>query len=200
MARQRWMRLLYTLVGAAWLAAGTAWAGDTVVVERVVAVINSEIILLGDVRDRAALLGQPIEENALLDPRALADKQLHQIVDRMVDDVLILQQANELKLAIEKAEVDRAIDEVRKQNGLSEEQFREVLQQQGYSWDNYRQELRKQLLRFKVINTAVRAHVNISEEDVRSFYNQSVRQAGGNRSAHLRHVLIAVPEIGRAHV
>ena len=189
-----WLRTLWALVGVVWLGmAGTARAGDSVVVERIIAVINNEIILLSDLRDRATLLGQPIDDAVLLNPHALGDRQIRQLLDRMVDDALILQQAHELKLTIEKAEVDRAIDEVRKQNGLSEDQFRDVLGQQGYSWESYRHELRNQLLRFKVINTAVRAHVNISDEDVRSFYNQSVRQAGGNRSAHLRHVLIAVP-------
>lgn len=196
-ARHGWMRTLGALGGVLWLAmAGTAQAGapgEGVVVERIIAVINNEIVLLSDLRDRATLLGTPLDDNVLLNPHALGDKQIRQLLDRMVDDALILQQAHELKLAIEKVEVDRAIDEVRKQNGLSEDQFREVLSQQGYSWESYRHELRNQLLRFKVINTAVRAHVNISEEDVRSFYNQSVRQAGGNRSAHLRHVLIAVP-------
>lgn len=193
-ARNGWMKTLGALVGVVWLGAlGTARAGDIVVVERIIAVINNEIILLSDLRDRATLLGQPIDEQVLLNPQALSDRTIRQLLDRMVDDALILQQAHELKLTIEKAEVDRAIDEVRKQNGLSEDQFREVLGQQGYTWEGYRHELRNQLLRFKVINTAVRAHVNISEEDVRSFYNQSVRQAGGNRSAHLRHVLIAVP-------
>ena len=194
MARHGWRRTLCALAGVVWLgAAGTAQAGDTVVVERIIAVINNEIILLSDLRDRATLLGQPLDDNVLLNPHALGDRQIRQLVDRMVDDSLILQQAHELKLTIEKAEVDRAIEEVRKQNGLSEEQFRDVLSQQGYNWDSYRHELHNQLLRFKVINTAVRAHVNISEEDVRSFYNQSIRQAGGNRSVHLRHVLITLP-------
>jgi peptidyl-prolyl cis-trans isomerase SurA len=192
--QNRWMRTLCALMGVVWLGtAGTAQAGDSVVMERIIAVINNEIILLSDLRDRATLLGQPIDDAVLFNPRALSDRNIRQLLDRMVDDALILQQAHELKLTIEKAEVDRAIEEVRKQNGLSEEQFRDVLSQQGYSWDSYRHELRNQLLRFKVINTAVRAHVNISEEDVRSFYNQSVRQAGGNRSVHLRHVLIAMP-------
>ncbi|HEX2572852.1 MAG TPA: peptidylprolyl isomerase [Polyangia bacterium] len=188
------MRIVGALVGVLGLGAlGTARAGESVVVERVIAVINNEIILLSDLRDRATLLGQPLDERVLYNPQALGDRQIRQLLDRMVDDSLILQQAHELKLTIEKAEVDRAIEEVRKQNGLSEDQFREVLSQQGYSWDSYRHELRNQLLRFKVINTAVRAHVNISDEDVRSFYNQSVRQAGSNRSVHLRHVLITVP-------
>lgn len=154
------------------------------VVDRVAAVVNSEIILLSEVREHAAQLGVPGDD----------DKALRPVLDRMIDDALVLQQADELKLTVEQAEIDKAIDEVRKNNHLDEQQFRQALTEQGFTEEAFRRDMRKQILRLKVINTAVRSRTNVSDEDVRAYYERMVRQSGGHREAHVRHLLVAVPE------
>jgi peptidyl-prolyl cis-trans isomerase SurA len=189
---------------AAPLLAGAAFAAPPVAsstpekvatIERIVAVVNAEIVLLSEAKDRAAQLGQPIDDHGTtLAEKRQAETALHTIVDRMVDDILVLQQAGELKLTVEESEVDRAVDEVQKQNKLDHDQFVHALSEQGYSIGTYRKDLRKQLLRLKVVNTAVRARINITDEVVKAFYEQSARQAGVHRQAHVRHVLVVVPE------
>jgi peptidyl-prolyl cis-trans isomerase SurA len=165
-----------------------------VTVERIVAVVNSNIILLSEAKERASQMGQPIDDKATdLAGKRAAELALKQIVERMVEDDLVLQQASELKLSVEDSEIDRAVDEVRKQNNLDESTFAQALASQGYTLASYRKDLRRQLLRLKVVNTAVRSRINVTDEDVRAFYDQTSRQAGGHRQAHVRHVLIAVP-------
>ncbi len=153
-------------------------------VERIAAVVNQEIILLSEVKERAAMLAQAGE---------VGEGQLKQLVERMVEDVLVVQQAVELKLTVEEAEIDRAADEVMKQNHLDAAQFKEALSAQGYTLAAYRRDLRRQLLRLKVINAAVRSHISISDDELKAFYEQSARQSGGRRQSHLRHVLVALP-------
>ncbi len=164
-----------------------------VTVERIVAVVNSEIILLSDARDRGVGAGITVEEKGTPAERRTAEQALKPVVERMVEDVLVQQQAAELKLTVEEAEVDRAVEEVRKQNNLDPESFQQALAGQGYTIAAYRKDLRRQILRLKVINTAVRSHINVSDEEVKAFYEQSARQSGGHREAHVRHVLVKVP-------
>lgn len=183
------------LIGARPAVAAPVAAAAGTTIERIVAVVNSEIVLLSEAKDRAAQLGQPIDDHGgSLAEKRQAEQQLKAVVDRMVDDALVLQQAGELKLAVEEAEIDRAVDEVMKQNKLDRDAFAHALSEQGYSLTAYRKDLRRQLLRLKVINTAVRSRINVSDEDVKAFYEQNARQAGVHRTAHVRHVLVAVPD------
>jgi peptidyl-prolyl cis-trans isomerase SurA len=146
------------------------------------------------VREKALQLGMPaLEERGPAEARRRAEKQLRPVLDRMIDDALVLQQATELKLNVTDAEVTRGIDEIKKQNNLDDEQFIAALAQQGFTKESYHEEMRRQLVRLKVINTAVRSHINVTDEDVRAFYDQSSRKAGGKREAHVRHVLLTIP-------
>lgn len=162
-------------------------------IERVVAVVNSEIILLSEVRDRAAQMGQPVDESGPPEQRRAVQKMLRQVLDKMVDDALVIQQASELKLTVEDAEIDRAVDEVKKANNLDSAAFAQALSEQGFTVGSFRRDMRKQILRLKTINTAVRSRLSLTEEDLKAFYEQTVRQMGGHREAHVRHILVAVP-------
>jgi peptidyl-prolyl cis-trans isomerase SurA len=192
--RPRTVALLVALAAAAAAPSRTRAAAEPPTIERIAAVVNSEVILYSEVKERAAQSGTPIDEGATPESHAKAQQVARQVLDKMVDDTLILEQASDLKLSVEVAEVDRAIEEVKKQNNLDGAQFEQALGEQGYTLASYRKDLKRQILRLKVVNTAVRARINVSDEEVRAFYDQSARQSGGHRQAHVRHVLVLVPD------
>ena len=163
---------------------------DPVTIERVVAVVNDEVILLTELNDKALQLsGQRLDDST-----PDGHKKLRQVLDRMVDDTLALQQASTLKLSVDDPEIDRAIDEVKNSNHLDNDGLKAALAEQGYTYASFRKDMRRQILRLKVVNTAVRSRINITDEEVRAFYEQNARQAGGgNRQAHIRHIQLGVP-------
>jgi peptidyl-prolyl cis-trans isomerase SurA len=103
-----------------------------------------------------------------------------------------------MMITVSSLEVDQAIDNVRRQSGLEENRFWEAVREQGFTDAQYRQDVRKQLLRLKVINQRVRSRVNISEETVRETYEDRVRQ--GRRSQRFRasHIFFPLPETASA--
>jgi peptidyl-prolyl cis-trans isomerase SurA len=189
-ARERKIGAALVLALAAWLAAATA-ARAAKTIERVVAVVNDEIVLDTELEQWAAPLyrGGDIDS---AEGRKAWDAHKRKVLDQMIDSKLVLGQANELKLSVTSEEVDRAIEEVKRQNKLDDAQFAEALKQQGFSLDSYRKNLRKQILELKVVNTAVRSRVSVGDDEVRAAYHQSERQMSGERQAHLRQILIAV--------
>jgi peptidyl-prolyl cis-trans isomerase SurA len=116
-----------------------------------------------------------------------------QVLERLIDDELILQQAAELKLSITSEQIDASIEEIKKQNSLTDEQLREALRQQGMTLANYRADLRRQLLRYKVLNIAVGSRVNVSDDEVRAYYERHVKD-GSNVQVRASHVFVAIPE------
>jgi peptidyl-prolyl cis-trans isomerase SurA len=186
------------LVGLALvLAAGPARAR---VVERVAAVVGDAIVLASEVEERVApMLG---DVNQIHDPdkrAARAAALRREVLDRLIDDELILQQANELKLSIGNEQIDASIEEIKKQNNLTDEQLREALRSQGMTMAAYRADLRRQLLRFRVLNIAVGSRVNVSDDEVRAYYERHMKD-GSNVQVRASHVFIAIPEGADAQV
>jgi parvulin-like peptidyl-prolyl isomerase len=163
------------------------------VIERVVAVVNDDIILDSELEQfvgpqyRGPDPGTPEGKKAW-------DEAKRKALDALIDGRLVQQQAAELKLSVTPEEVDRAVEQIKTQNHLEDSQFAEALKAQGFTMESYRKTLRKQILELKVVNTAVRARVAVGDDEVRAAYKQSERSMAGDRQSHLRQILVAVPE------
>jgi peptidyl-prolyl cis-trans isomerase SurA len=190
--------------GAAFLALAAALAAAPAararVVERIAAVVGDAIVLASEVEERVAPLMTDVNQIPDPDKRAARAAALRrEVLDRLIDDELIVQQAAELKLSISDEQVDASIEEIKKQNNLTDEQLREALRSQGMTMASYRADLRRQLLRFRVLNIAVGSRVNVSDDEVRSYYDRHMKD-GSNVQVRASHVFIAIPDGADAQV
>lgn len=165
------------------------------VVDRVVAVVNDEVILLSEVDQMAGPTYREPVDLSTLEGRRKFDAHRRKVLDSLIEKQLIAQKAKEMKIQVTMDEVRRAVEEVKKNNGLDDAQFKEALRQQGFSMDGYQKQLRQQLLELKVINQEVRSRISIADEEVRAHYAQSARQSAGDESQiHLRQIFLALPK------
>ena len=169
-------------------------------VERVIAVVNDEAVLLSDLRRRAT----PYLEHALRGTESEVEKKARikslydQLAQQLIDEELIEQTARKMMITIASLEVDQAIENVRRQSGLEETRFWEAVREQGFTDKQYREDVRKQLLRLKVINQRVRSRVNISEETVRETYEDRVRTARRSQRIRAAHIFFPLPDTASA--
>lgn len=168
-------------------------AASAAVIDRVVAVVNDEIILETELEQFAAPQYRGPDPNTPEGKKAW-DETKRKALDTLIDGKLMQQQASELKLSVTPDEVDRAVQQVKEQNHLDDATFVEALKQQGFSLESYKKTLKKQILELKVLNTAVRSRVSVGDDEVRQYYQQNARLMSGDRQAHLRQILIAVPD------
>lgn len=172
-----------------------ARAGQAFVVDRVVAVVNDQIILASELDTRLLPLLGDLE--GIRDPaeqRRRLDKLRAQMLEDMINEELIVQAAQEARIDVETADINAAIEDIKKQNNLDDRALAEALAAQGYTMSQYRQDLRRQLIRFKAMNQLVRARVNVTDEDVRARYDAMVRRSESVSAVRLAHILIAVPD------
>ena len=156
--------------------AGIAHAAvDTV--DRIVAVVNDEIILLSEL----AVFSGPFEERAAQeapDPvgRALARREVRQkILDEMVGDRLVSSEAQMLGLSVAEREVDAEIARIKRENNLDDEKLRKQLAQQGMDEKMLREQLRRLRLRQKVTEVRVQPRVAVSDGEVRRYYDDNFK-------------------------
>ncbi len=163
------------------------------VVERVVATVNNDAIFLSDLRTRAApFLPQVADAPTEAQRKARLKELYEELLTLLIDEKLIRQIASQSGIRVTDADVDLAIENLRMQNNMTEEQFQEALDAQGFALAEYRQDLKKQLIRLKVMNERVRARVNITEEEVRARYEERARESGSDIRYQVSHVLIPV--------
>jgi parvulin-like peptidyl-prolyl isomerase len=188
-------------LAVALLAPAVAFAQDAkrtpatpMTLERVSAVVNDTVILESEVVQRAAPMLAEIDSVAA-DERAREWRQiLRKTLDSMVEEELIIEAANEAKLEVADDEVQRAIDEIKRQNKLTDRQLEQALSQQGTTMPQYRRDVRRQILRLRAVSTLVRPRVQIGDEEVRSRYDRLSGQSSTVTEVRLRHILVALPD------
>lgn len=162
------------------------------IVDRVVATINDEIILNSELMMRVAPLAFELNKISDLKERRRRETKLtSQVLAEMINEELVSQAASSAKLEVGAKEVEAAITDLKRQNKLDDEQLKEALRMQGYSMSSYRKDVRSQIVRMRAVNTLVRPKVSITDDDVRAKYDANARRAAQVSEVHLQHILIA---------
>jgi peptidyl-prolyl cis-trans isomerase SurA len=153
------------------LSAGAAFPR---VIDGVVALVNGEPITFSEVRESVSEgMGIPVgDADALLreerDPRAVL-----RWIEALVDSVLVRKELEKMGQPIGEGEIDRAIESVRKANGMSEAQFAELLGREGVSLPAYRRRLRWQMERGAIVRARKFKEVSVTESEVRDHFRES---------------------------
>lgn len=163
-------------------------------VDRVAAVVNGEVIALSEVRARAAPeLSRAAQERDPVRRGQFQKEILTRALDALIGDKLLEQQLRELQIDVSEQEIDIGMEDVKRQNGLDDAQFENLLRNEGYTLASYRQFMKKHLARLKLINLKVRSKVKITEEDLKTEYTRFSKLETEDVEVHARHLLVQLP-------
>jgi peptidyl-prolyl cis-trans isomerase SurA len=162
------------------------------VIERVVAVVNGDPLLLSELRTRAAPFLARVMQSPEMQRMQLMQQLYGDLLTQLVDERLLEQEARKLSISITSVDVERAIQNVQRQSGMKDAEFWEAVRGQGFQPEQYKSDVRRQLVRLKVINQKVRSRINITEEDVRRRYDEQLRVARKSATFHVSHVFLQV--------
>ncbi|MEW5737984.1 MAG: SurA N-terminal domain-containing protein [Myxococcota bacterium] len=121
----------------------TALAADVVLLDRIVAVVDLHAITKRSVDARARELAPPAS-----DPATLTEAR-KQALTSLIEEHLIAEDAEKAGVSVDSEDVDRALEAVAQQNGLTVEQLFVEAKKQGLEKDVYRASVRRQLLEGK---------------------------------------------------
>ena len=161
-------------------------------VDRVVAVVNKDVILQSDVDELVELIGP--QELRGLQGTELAEAEVQltlDVVDGLIANKLIDQAMDRAAIEVSDRDVEAAIQDVAKSNGLTIERLFGELEKQGLDPQEYRVELKKQLRQYQFMNLEIRARVEVSDEDVRAAWLQATAGRQGESAWRLNRILLA---------
>ncbi len=131
------MKLIVSLLAATLLASTAFAANGPVEVDRIVAVVNSEVITRADLRMRVAQVTRQLSRQGT--PLPAADVLEKQVLERQIIERLQLQLAAETSLRIDDVTLDRAVGRIADSNRLSMTEFRKALEEDGLAWGRVRE-------------------------------------------------------------
>jgi len=153
------------------LSAGAAFPR---VIDGVVALVNEEPVTYSEVRESVSEgMGIPVgDADALLreerDPRVVL-----RWIEALVDSVLVRKELEKQGQSIPEGEIGKAVESVRKANGMSEAQFAELLGKEGISLPAYRRRLRWQMERGAIVRARKFKEVTVTESEVHDYFRES---------------------------
>ncbi|MCM5570295.1 peptidylprolyl isomerase [Burkholderiaceae bacterium FT117] len=177
--------------GQASPAPGNGGAGGIRELDRVVAVVNDDVITLRELERRAELVSAQLRRQGTeLPPR---DVLLRQLLERMIVDRAQLQLARDYGIRVDEQQLDRAIAGIAQENKLSVAQLRERVEREGQSFARFREDIRGEILRARLREREVDSKVQVSEADIDA-YLASQESQPGSAEYRVAQILLRVPE------
>ena len=188
------LALLVTAIVIVVPIAANLWAQESEVVDRIVAVVNNEIITLYDLNrtfapyasDIKALKYPPEKERQTL--FQVRQDILNQLIDSMLADQLVIRN----QITVSQKEINKTIERIKGSRQFTEEQLRQGLASQGMTMEEYRKEIQEQILRSKLVNREVKSKIVITKEDIKEYYDSHREKYAGEKKYYLWNMFIKV--------
>ncbi|HXN72157.1 MAG TPA: peptidylprolyl isomerase [Candidatus Acidoferrales bacterium] len=141
----------------------------------IVARVNNDVITLSDYQKAEQQLRDEVARDCQGCPQGQIDVQFKEqqkdLLRGMIDQSLMVQRARDMGITVE-ADLAKRLDEVRKQNGLATlDDLQKGVEASGLSWEGYKTTIRDGLLQKEVVQREVGAHVDISNDEVKQYYD-----------------------------
>lgn len=184
--------LAAALVAAPGMAPAQAPAPPRVLtVDRIVAVVNDEVITQFDLALRTKLaVAQLSRQGTALPPAEVLERQ---VLERMISDRVQLQMARETGLRIDDGQLEKILTRIAADNKMTLPQFRDAIERDGMVFARFRDDLRDEVLISRLREREVDSRIVVTESEIDNFLKNSAAQ-GGNDELNLAHILVRVPE------
>ena len=166
------------------------------IVDRVVAVVNQEIITLSEVEKQVSLLKD--KEEIVAEDRFERQKQLQEInrnvLERLIEEKLIDQEAKKSGIKVSSKEVDATLEEVKHRNAATQEDLEKALTAVGLTLETYKKQIEKNLQRQKLINWSVKVETKAGEKEFREYYQNNIGHYRPKETYRPCQILFVVPK------
>ncbi len=163
-----------------------AGSGHAELVDRIVAVVNNDVITLTEFNHEGARIFAAIRQSTPpAELKAAMDKARKNLLEKLIDNRLIVQKAKELKIEVTPQEIDAAINRLAEENNLTHDQLLQAVANEGMDKEEYRDYTADQIRRSRLINYEITSRIVIGEDRVRDYYDKTYVKTSPPPGYHL---------------
>ena len=191
-ARQFFTLILFSLV---FISTSQAASREITKMDRIVAIVDQVVITEKELQEKISVVSAQLQKKGIdLPPQDVLEKQ---ILERLINDRLQLQFAQQTGLRVDDNQLDKTMERIAEQNKMDVAQFRETLENEGISYRSFREDIRSEILLARLREREVENRINVTEAEIDNFLiTQSSRQDESQDEDEVSHILIQAPEEG----
>jgi peptidyl-prolyl cis-trans isomerase SurA len=161
----------------------------TAVIDRIVAMVNGEIITLSELERFKSLvyMGTPEKPGSAEINRRL--------LDQIIDKRIIKQEAKKLEIKVSRRDVDMAIEDILARNKITLKALQENLVKEGATLEEYRGLLEAEIIQSQVLSQQIQSRIAITDKDIEKYYEQNIKpkEKPGMR-VRIQQILFLIPK------
>ncbi len=160
--------------------------------DRIVAIVNDDVITATELEQRIDLLEQQLrQQGGARPPRDVLRRQL---LERLILTRIQLQLADATGIRIDDETLNTTLTNIAAQNNLTLSEFREVLEADGFDFAQFREEIRQEIIIRRLRQRQVESRITVTEQEIDNFLINQRAQGKADEEYRLGHILIALPE------
>lgn len=160
--------------------------------DRVVAVVDEDVVLASELIERLQYIEQQFEANNMQVPPR--DILASQVLERLILDSIQMQMGRRAGVRIGDEELTQAVAGVAQQAGMNLTQFQHALAQDGMSYADFREQIHREMIVGRVQQNRVSDRIYISPQELQNFLASPVGRAATSDDFRVGHILLAVPD------
>jgi len=178
-----------------WLAVPAASAQHVTLIDRIVAVVNKEVVTLSELNEQVTSAERQLRRQGTpLPERSVLERQL---LERLILQKAQLQLARDSGIRVDEIQLDRAVQRIAENNKMTLVGFRRALEADGVDFERFREEVREQILLTRLREREIDGRIQVSDSEV-DLYLEELKASGSERVEYnIAHILVRVPEQAR---
>ena len=164
---------------------------NVVAIDRIVAVVNDEVITQNELADRQRAVMQQLQRSGgQVPPQGALQAQ---ILERLINEMVQTQMAKETGIKVDDAMVEKAMQRIADDNNLSMSAFRAALERDGISYSRFREDMRKEIVLTRLREREVENAVVVTDAEVETELARAAKQRV-DMEYRLQHILVLIPQ------
>ncbi len=161
-------------------------------VDRIIAVVNDEVITANELKARTQLAEVQLQRQKITPPPK--DILERQVLERMIVDRAQLQLARETGVRVDDATVNAAIMRIAESNNITVPALRQRLEAEGVSFAQFREDVRQDILLNRLREREVESRLQVSDSEIDNFIADQSGIPADSEEINLAQILLRVPE------
>ena len=140
---------------------------------RVVAIVNDDVVTLHELNKKMKELTGLAPEDLRFQDEERYLQTRRDVLEHIINDRIAQEKIRELGIEVSEEHVDAAIERVKKDNKLTQEDLVAGLKREGMTYESYRQKMKRDLQSYKLINYEVKSKIIVRDEDIAAYYEEN---------------------------
>lgn len=142
------------------------------VFDRVVGIVGGDMITLSDLDAAMPRYGMAniLDEGNPLDKEIRLSQARKVVLEMLIEEKILQRVAGRFGVKVGAEEVDKAIERMKQEGNVTDDQMKKEFVDQGFTEEGYRHFLTAQIRRARIVEAVIKPQVSMAEEKIQEYY------------------------------